>query len=574
MANTEKIRGVGLKIGGYKSFIEPSGIEDIKGLNLLIGRNNSGKSALLDAIEFLVNPTESFGSHQSSNKDPQVDVTRKITSEEVRTTFSPSQGNGLPGARMNFDYGSRFIDNDFTVGYRYVPHQNNGPYYAKLFVDAGVEYHKDHQEVKRLLDRLASQSQDPFRGLFLRRLVADRNIEPEAYTRETNLNRDGKGATNLIYNFLNHSSKNHDVIEGKLLKALNEIFAPQSKFDRIQTKILANDHNEVFLSESGKGQVALSSSGSGLKTVMLMLLTTIAIPALENRGIDNYLFIFEELENNLHPAIQRNLLRYLKELVKNDGCIVFLSTHSNVMIDAVSTSEDSQIIHVTHDGKKSLTRIANTSIDNNGILDDLDARASDILQANCVIWVEGPSDITYVKRWLNIIAPDKFSEGLDYTFMFYGGRLLSHLELGDNEAKKAVDLISLNRKAIIVIDSDRDYATQRLNATKKRIIEEVGKVGGLCWVTKGREIENYLSMSVFRKSIGRRVSEIGQFEEFYDYIKHRDDALKSMFVRSKSLFAEKIASSISEKEDLSILDLEDRVKELANFIKKCNSTKE
>lgn len=36
------------------------------------------------------------------------------------------------------------------------------------------------------------------------------------------------------------------------------------------------------------------------------------------------------------------------------------------------------------------------------LLNDLDIRASDLLQSNGIVWVEGPSDRVYVKRWIEL----------------------------------------------------------------------------------------------------------------------------------------------------------------------------
>ena len=47
-----------------------------------------------------------------------------------------------------------------------------------------------------------------------------------------------------------------------------------------------------------------------------------------------------------------------------------------------------------------------------------------ILQANCVVWVEGPSDRIYLKHWIEAVTSELI-EGLHYSIMFYGGRLLS-----------------------------------------------------------------------------------------------------------------------------------------------------
>ena len=55
----------------------------------------------------------------------------------------------------------------------------------------------------------------------------------------------------------------------------------------------------------------------------MVLVYTILIPSVEGKNISNYIFLFEELENNLHPSLQRRLLKYLEELT-NDGAILLL----------------------------------------------------------------------------------------------------------------------------------------------------------------------------------------------------------------------------------------------------------
>ncbi|MEZ4770015.1 MAG: hypothetical protein R2844_16480, partial [Caldilineales bacterium] len=71
-------------------------------------------------------------------------------------------------------------------------------------------------------------------------------------------------------------------------------------------------------------------------------------------------------------------------------------------------------------------------------------RASDILQANCIIWVEGPSDRIYLKHWLRTIAPE-LDEGIQFSIMFYGGRLLSHLSADDAEIDEFISLRKINQ---------------------------------------------------------------------------------------------------------------------------------
>lgn len=53
-------------------------------------------------------------------------------------------------------------------------------------------------------------------------------------------------------------------------------------------------------------------------------------------------------------------------------------------------------------------------------------------------------------------------------------------------------LTALNNNCIVVMDSDRKVSGQSVNASKQRMVREVGKVGGVAWITDGREIENYI----------------------------------------------------------------------------------
>jgi hypothetical protein len=55
------------------------------------------------------------------------------------------------------------------------------------------------------------------------------------------------------------------------------------------------------------------------------------------------------------------------------------------------------------------------------VLSDLDVRASDLFQSNGIIWVEGPSDRVYIKKWLEIKDPSTI-ENLHYQFAYYGGK--------------------------------------------------------------------------------------------------------------------------------------------------------
>ena len=203
-------------------------------------------------------------------------------------------------------------------------------------------------------------------------------------------------------------------------------------------------------------------------------------------------------------------------------------------------------------------------IDKVEILNDLDVKASDLLQSNGIIWVEGPSDRVYIKKWLEIICSNKYVEGIDYQFMYYGGRLLSHYSTEQEE-----DLISIlltNRNAAIVMDSDKRNRHSKINSTKQRIIREFEDHGMFAWVTKGKEIENYLSARAINKCFSSELDECGQYAEFDRYI----SGIFPSFSSRKNDFAKMISGRLTKEDIAGSLDLEEQIKELYKHIERWN----
>jgi hypothetical protein len=212
-------------------------------------------------------------------------------------------------------------------------------------------------------------------------------------------------------------------------------------------------------------------------------------------------------------------------------------------------------------------------------LDDLDIRASDLLQANCVVWVEGPSDRLYVNHWIELFAGGELKEGREYQCLLYGGRLLSHLsaEPPDTGDHAVIEILRVNRHAAILIDSDKRAGGDLINSTKQRLVTELSKVSGLAWVTAGKEIENYVPLAAMQGIAPEVTRQVAQFENFSEYLDEQcqDESNKgNAFVRAKVKFAEKIVPHIRKDDIVNLLDMRERLEELVNFISKCNKERE
>ncbi len=113
------------------------------------------------------------------------------------------------------------------------------------------------------------------------------------------------------------------------------------------------------------------------------------------------------------------------------------------------------------------------------VFDDLGYRSSDLLQANCVIWVEGPSDRIDPNAWIKAAAAEiyedlELEEGIDYQVMFYGGGLAAHLTLasGPEDVLDQIHLHRLNQRTVVVADSDRRADSDELKERVKRLQRE------------------------------------------------------------------------------------------------------
>ena len=364
-----------------------------------------------------------------------------------------------------------------------------------------------------------------------------------------------------------------DLVEEKILTELNKIMEPDCKFNRIVVQKLNNGNWELFLEEKDKGRIALSQSGSGLKTIFLVLIYLYLIPYEEGDQLKSYIFGFEELENNIHPALQRRLFLYLKDISSGYNCRFFITTHSNVIIDLFSNDKDAQIIHVLHNGIEASTKVVKAYVERQGILDDLDVRASDLLQSNGVIWVEGPSDRLYVNHWISLWSDGTLKEGHHYQCVFYGGRLLSHLtaDLSDDMQNDLIRIFLVNRNTIILIDSDKKSESHEINQTKLRIKEEMEKNNGLCWITKGREIENYIPKTSIESFYEKSVNDsFDQYSAISDFLNNFDISEGNKFLCNKVIFAEKIKPYLKKNLLMPIYDLDEKINIVCEQIKMWN----
>lgn len=529
-----------LKFRGCGSFVsEWAGFNEIRPINIIIGRNNTGKSQLLDFVKVMcagVRREVPF----------QISCSGKLKESELKRVFpenSNNHGGDIFGNHWR-DHGVYFIDAKMSWELMGSPNPASEKMHNAHLNERLTKTHLG------LIRTILSGAETELEGRIFSRLYADRDIQAEAPSQTLDLDPSGRGATNIIKRHIvsSNSELPRERIQKDLRDALNHIFGEDGDFNELQVQEHeSNGKWEIYLGEKKKGLIALSNSGSGLKTVILVLLNLLVLPKIKGIPTSQFVFAFEELENNLHPALLRRLLRYIENFVMENESTIFLTTHSNIALDLFGTSKNAQIIHVTHDGSTARTSTVDAHFQMLNVVSELGAKPSDILQANGIIWVEGPSDAIYLNKWIEIASGGEMKQGRDYLCAFYGGALLARIQFSDpaQAEDELINLLLANPQVIVLCDSDKRSAGQKLKPRVCRIRDEIERVpAGLTWVTYPKEIENYLSGSILEKALGMKksVRSPDSFEDFFPGQKRNGES-----------YAEKILGKTSfDKIDLAL----------------------
>ncbi|QZP37061.1 AAA family ATPase [Halobaculum magnesiiphilum] len=411
-------------LGGYKSIVEYHDFS-LDSLNVVVGKNNSGKSNILSSLidyETLTGAgvlSNSWKMSRVSGKkfDQKLRIYARfrLTDEELKTVYERIRDRE-PVSESEID---RWQENDYL---RFIYHHRNlGPsgvagadLYTANFGDRRIPIYftNINDSIRTVLlyslpddDELVFRSASTGGGVWScvsdiieksvqswKAVGAFRNPDDSKEVLNTvDLETDGDNLTQVLHTLRDRPDDHFQEIAETYYEVMEGV-------ENIRTPLRGNRNTTVAMDEVGFSEgFDFEEISAGSKQI-LTLITQIVL-AKE----DTDLLLIEEPELHLHPSAERKIFNLIQDVVtQENGPQVIISTHSEVFVDL---SKANSIVRVDRDqetGRTSIQGIGDREVDD--VLIDLGYEKSELFQSSVVVFVEGRSDQRILEEFSKTLA--------------------------------------------------------------------------------------------------------------------------------------------------------------------------
>lgn len=275
--------------------------------------------------------------------------------------------------------------------------------------------------------------------------------------------------------------------------------------DQLSPTVKLKNWDSLFnISLTGDDQIPVNKRGSGTRRLVLLNFFRAMAEDASSQRRSGAIYAVEEPETSQHPNHQLMLLDAFRTLVDSERCQVILTTHTPTLARRVAASclrlvkvDGSTRVVVNGDEAGALDQIKQTL----GVLPDHDVRA--------FLGVEGKHDISFLKGISKILSaveadiPDLAAEEMSGKLVFVplGG---SSLELWVSR------LAGFDRPEFYL--TDRDTIPPSAPKYQAAIDDWIAR-GCTAWVTNKLELENYIHVDCIRQLLPTFPGVGGDYED-------------------------------------------------------------
>lgn len=356
-----------LDIRSFKG-LESVELRDCGMLNALIGKNNSGKSSVLHALDMagLALNVRDWNAFQP--KLEIKDLFADVGKFEINITYDDDRKIQIKAGEERFD-----------------PMINPAAEEAQRFKTVLV-------------------LPDPGLGLARRQQRAPKWIVEQLDSR----NYAGINSLEILYAVKYYADHNQRGIKKSDYKALiDEILLYFPDLDAVESDITEDGVPTLKYKEYGR-RLDILYSGTGLRHFLDILLKTTMSRAS--------VVLLDEPELGLHPDLQRRFMGYLRKLADDKNLQFFLATHSQVLLNYADAMTFYRITNTK--GKRVTSKVPTDGI--HVLMSDLGIRPSDVFNQDICLLVEGSADVVFFEHVIRILYKPEF-EKVAVGIIQYGG---------------------------------------------------------------------------------------------------------------------------------------------------------
>ena len=449
------------------------GIHDLtltfnKGLNIIIGENNSGKTRIIDALRLCLG---------------YKDVDRTIYINENDFTVGLSETESIEFSlyfKGNPDEQELFYD-IFNPETEYL--EIHFKYYIKVKNNRKRIYNKvwggsfERQQIPdEIFQELYHIYLDPLRdsGRYLR---PGRNnilgkffskVESEYDKNELIQDLNEQINEHRIMNFIKSSKEGY--IDSHLDGMTHSDF-PQFDINLIPEEYDTFVNNFFITLPVDGGNLELSQNGLGYNNLIYMSILLGNLKDMDDEPIYIALCV-EEPEAHLHPQLQKSFFNYLMEFLENDYPFqIFMTSHSPILVSHANL--DSLIILENINNEIAAVNWNNLNLNEKNkkyLTKFFDSMKSNILFSKKVILVEGSSERILLPFFAKIINLPFEKESIELIETGGNNNILHYAKLFLNDVEKE----HLKKKCAILVDNDKKHLRDNCSETCIKLMNEYG----------------------------------------------------------------------------------------------------